>query len=327
MRRFILALLLLYPIPLHAQALQDPASDRPAEMDRFLAQLLATDDGTSEVSSPAAPAPEPTLPPTTQDRERQAFAQYRETGRPPIIATAEGRSHPFGHGSVELVCIPDRACDVVLEAGEVIDGLAVGDPEHWQTTFLTEGTSAEEAIPHILLQPTDPDLRTNLVIVTSRRTYHVELRSPPQDELTGEDTIYHHLEWWYPESWGQRIRQKLEIEQTPPPPPPGPFDIPVGSLEELDFGYDVEVPRRRARRLPWSPVTVFDDGDRLYLRLPPAAQAHDLPIVLGRTDDGTTYPVNAHVQGEWIVLPSLVEELELVLGAGDDRRFLRIHHQ
>lgn len=33
--------------------------------------------------------------------------------------------------------------------------------------------------PDILVKPTDPALRTNLVINATKRTYHVELRSTP----------------------------------------------------------------------------------------------------------------------------------------------------
>ena len=309
------------------------AADRPEEMDAFLARLLAT----STPSSPEPVASEPALPATPTDLEREAFETFRDSGDAPIVATPDGLLHPYGHGIPTLICIPDRACDIALEAGEVIDGLAVGDPEGWQTTFLTEG-EAPEPIPHILLQPTGADLKTNLVVVTSRRTYHVELTSPPEDELEGDDTVYHHLRWWYPDRWTQKLRGELGADPAPEPEaeatssPEADRQAPAEALEtavelgDLDFGYRVKLPRRRSRRLPWEPTSVFDDGRNVYLHLPPVARATDLPVVLGRAPDGSTFPVNAHVQGSWIILPALFEELELVTGSGDERRFLRIHH-
>lgn len=319
-------------------------ADRPEEMNAFLARLLAS-------GGPAPPAAEPALPPTRTDLERRAFETLRDSGHAPIVATPDGVLHPFGHGTPTLVCIPDRACDIVLEAGEVLDGLAVGDPARWQTTFLTEGS--DEPVPHILIQPTESDLATNLVVVTSRRTYHVELRSPSEDDLERDDTVYHHLSWWYPDRWTRKLRREVE-SPTPRSEPvatntqsepeaavssdsSSPTSSPVAiDLDRLDFGYEIDPPWRRSKRLPWTPTSVFDDGRNVYLHLPPEARATDLPVVLGRAPDGSTYPVNAHFQGDqgdqgghegggdWLVLPALFDEIELVTGSGSERRFLRI---
>lgn len=314
------------------------AADRSQEMDAFLARLLASSD-------PSPASSEPPMPPTREDLERDAFGALRDQGHAPIVATPDGLLHPFGHGTPKLTCIPDRACDVALEAGEVIDGLAVGDPANWQTTFLTEGVGPDP-IPHILLQPTGANLKTNLVVVTSRRTYHVELTSPPEDELARNDTVYQHLAFWYPERWTRKLRHNLKQDtpDTPassaesawqaqdPPDPSEPASLPETAvdLDRLDFGYEIDFPWRRKRRLPWKPTSVFDDGRNVYLHLPPVARATDLPVVLGRAPDGSTFPVNAHLQGargDWIVLPALIDEIELVTGAGDERRFLRIRHE
>jgi type IV secretion system protein VirB9 len=45
---------------------------------------------------------------------------------------------------------------------------------------------------HILVKPTRPDLVTNLVINTDRRTYHLELRS-------AEKTYMASVSWAYPQ--------------------------------------------------------------------------------------------------------------------------------
>jgi len=99
--------------------------------------------------------------------------------RPVALPTA--KVFPFGKEVPEVRCLPFRTCDLELQAGEVIDALVVGDPERWSSEVLFEGS--EVTTPHVVLKPTDYDLRTSLLVVTSRRTYHVSLTSPVEDEV------------------------------------------------------------------------------------------------------------------------------------------------
>jgi hypothetical protein len=60
------------------------------------------------------------------------------------------------------------------------------------------------------------------------------------------------------------------------------------------------------------------------VRLPEQALRGELPVVLGVLADGTEVPLNARLDGEWWVVPTLFERAELVLGSGKARRWLRI---
>ena len=231
-------------------------------------------------------------------------------------------------------CLPLRACDLALEAGEVVAGWALGDTERWLTDELTEGTGSTARV-HLLVKPTDFDVATNLVVVTDRRTYHLELESPSygevhDDSADGPATAYDGaIRWWYPDQLVRRARAKqAEAEKAAAHAATRheqavSLDLPVDPAH-LCFDYTVKRPWRRSRRLPWEPRTVFDDGRQVYLRLPDEARRSELPVILGLLEDGKTYPLNARIDGDWLIVPTLFERAELLLGTGDQQRSLTV---
>lgn len=329
-----------------------PQAQRPPEMDAFMEELLRS------VESQAPPAPLAAVPApaafeevvsgagtaTTPDLgapsaspagpEARALARLEETGQAPVLALPTGRSYPFGLSKPPtLRAVPYRASDIELEAGEEIDGLVVGDPDRWQTSYLFEGKGV--LTPHVLVKPSTYDLATNLVIVTSRRTYHLELRSPSEKDVekeaesarAGEGPSYDaHLSWWYPEEWTTRLRTKeTRKAEAAAVPAASPVATPLDP-GRLDFAYRLRRPHGTRHRLSWEPVTVFDDGTRTFLRLPHEVLAGPLPVLLGRLPSGDTYPLNAHLDGSWLIVPAVLDEAELVVGTGARRRSLRILH-
>jgi type IV secretion system protein VirB9 len=310
-----------------------PPPDPWTEQLLQIQQSIAEVDGLQEQLDHQLAAPQPPLSPepapapqTWEDTERAAYEESKETGRSPILTRPTTRVFPFGREVPTLLCVPDRACDVELEAGEVVDGLALGDASRWQVEQFFEG-EAGALKPHLLLKPIEFGLRTNAVVVTNRRTYHLELEATEETEDGdgAEATPYHHhVAFWYPERWARRLRteeQRRAVEQAQPTAPALPDPLAAGKLR---FSYRIEEPRRKTHRLPWQPVTIFDDGASTYLVLPPEAHESPLPVLLGRLPDGGHFPLNATLHGDWYVVPTLVEEMELVRGAGRERRWLSI---
>ena len=58
---------------------------------------------------------------------REAAQQFATTGKAPVIERSDSVVYPFGESQPVLQCTPLRACDVELEAGEVVHGVALGD--------------------------------------------------------------------------------------------------------------------------------------------------------------------------------------------------------
>src|SRR3546814_10347273 len=65
-----------------------------------------------------------------------------------------------------------------------------GDTVRWIIGDTLSGAGVSRRV-HILVKPTRPDIMTNLVINTNRRTYHLELRATPA-------TYMEAVSWSYP---------------------------------------------------------------------------------------------------------------------------------
>lgn len=303
--------------PLPAQLTPPPPEEDPPRGagEELATELAALQDSIDQLAGDLETAPAGSVP-SEETAERRPFEELRTTGRAPVLARPTGVVYPFGETVPTLVCAPDRACDLELEAGEVVDGLALGASDRWEVTQFFEGEG--EVTPHILLKPSDFGLRSNLVVVTNRRSYHLELEAvePGAEEAPA---FHHHVAFWYPERWAERFRSEAEAKSSSAREEvlPEAFD-PRG----LFFGYELREPRRPSRRLPWRPVAVFDDGERIFLKLP--AEARPLPAVLGRLADGSRVPLNETYEGDTFTIPVLVPELELVSGSGKGRRSLVI---
>jgi type IV secretion system protein VirB9 len=318
----------------------------PGSFARMLAALAAAGeaepagDAVPDSAPDGAPSPTRAADPSRQsalfapDALAEALAAYEATGEAPILALPIEQSYPFGHDVPVLRCLPLRACDVELEAGEQVVGWALGDTERWLAEQLVEG-AGPTARAHLLLKPVDFDLATNLVIVTDRRTYHLEVESPPETEVRDRQPgdpppgYDGRVSWWYPDDYVRRVTDRRAVEETrrerEAAERRGAVELQASfSPADLSFAYDVVEPWRRSRRLGWRPLTVFDDGKRVYVRLPERALRGELPVLLGVLADGDQVPLNAHLEGEWWVVPALFERAELVLGTGKARRWLRL---
>src|SRR3546814_11181367 len=74
--------------------------------------------------------------------------------------------------------------------------VAAGDTVRWIIGDTISGSGATARV-HILVKPTRPDIATNLVINTDRRTYHLELRATPA-------TYTASVSWTYPQRAEER---------------------------------------------------------------------------------------------------------------------------
>lgn len=90
------------------------------------------------------------------------------------------QQYPFAEGALyQLYAAPGEVTDIALEPGEQLAGtgpVAAGDTARWIIGDTTSGTGA---LANILVKPVRPDIATNLVINTDRRTHHLELKATP----------------------------------------------------------------------------------------------------------------------------------------------------
>jgi type IV secretion system protein TrbG len=225
--------------------------------------------------------------------------------------------YPWSEGALyQVYAAPGEVTDIVLEPGETLAGtgpVAAGDTVRWVIGDTESGAGAAKCV-HILVKPTRSDLRTNLVINTDRRTYHLELRATPATYMAS-------VSWRYPAGDLVAIHQSeadaaaLALQRSQND---GGLD-----LDHLSFGYKIKGPRP-----PWRPVQVFDDGRQTFIEFPPNVTQGDMPPLFVIGPDGkSTELVNYRVQGQHMVVDRIFQVAELRMGDKHTEQRVRIERE
>jgi len=201
---------------------------------------------------------------------------------------------------------PGQVTDIALQEGERLVGpgpVAAGDTVRWMIGDTLSGSGATQRV-HILVKPTRPDITTNLVINTDRRTYHVELRANSRVYMAS-------VSWSYPQDELIALRQ-AETDAAQAAPIAGGITI-----ENLNFDYRIS-----GDRPDWRPLRVFDDGQRTLVEFPPEIAQGEMPPFFVIGEEGEAELVNYRVNGRYLIVDRLFHKAELRLGAG--RRQVRV---
>ena len=210
--------------------------------------------------------------------------------------------YPWSEGALyQVYAAPGQITNIALEPGESLTGagpIAAGDTARWiiGDTVSGSGTAAQV---HILVKPSRPDITTNLVVTTDRRTYMIE--------LCAREALYMpSVAWAYPaQPAGQR--------QTVPAAP----IIPVEAARNYRYGLTGDNP-------PWKPVSVFDDGRRIYVVFPRGIVQGEMPPIFVIGSDGETQIVNSRIHQNILIVDRLFGAAELRLGSGKQQQTVRI---
>jgi type IV secretion system protein VirB9 len=217
------------------------------------------------------------------------------------------QQYPYTDGALyQIYTAPGQVTDIALQEGEQLVGpgpVAAGDTVRWIIGDTVSGTG-EAARVHILVKPTRPDISTNLIINTDRRTYHVELRATPSTWMAS-------VSWTYPHDQLIALRA-AQAERA--------RDMPLASgidVASLDFRYRID-----GDRPDWRPVRVFDDGRQVYIEFAEGVARTDMPPLFVTGDTGDTELVNYRVAGRYMIVDRLFSRAELRLASG--RRVARV---
>jgi type IV secretion system protein VirB9 len=218
--------------------------------------------------------------------------------------------YPFVDGALyQVYASPGQITDIGLQPGEQLVGsgpVAAGDTIRWIIGDTESGTGATKQV-HILVKPTRPELMTNLVINTDRRTYHMELRSTPSTYMAS-------VSWQYPQDQLIALRRQNAEAQASQPVANG-ID-----LASVNFRYEVT-----GDRAPWRPLRAFDDGKQVFIEFPRGIGQGEMPplFVVGPEGD-TSQLVNYRVRGNFMIVDRLFAAAELRLGADKSQKRVRI---
>jgi type IV secretion system protein VirB9 len=208
--------------------------------------------------------------------------------------------YPWSEGALyQVYAAPGQITNIALEPGESLTGagpIAAGDTARWIIGDTESGAGLSRRV-HILVKPTRPDITTNLVITTDRRIYMLELRAEAKPYMPA-------VAWAYP---------------TPPASQRVPATpvIPAATARNYRYGITGDSP-------PWRPVSVYDDGRRVYVEFPRGVAQGEMPPIFVLGSDGEPQIVNSRVYQNILIVDRIFGAAELRLGSGKQQQTVRI---
>jgi len=270
---------------------------------------------------PAIPAaitddrPKPVLTPPAWTVARGGTAASTATGRVENANTAarveprrEGyynaiQIYPWSEGALyQVYAAPGQISDIALEPGESLTGagpIAAGDTARWIIGDTESGSGVTRRV-HILVKPSRPDITTNLVVTTDRRTYMLELRS-------GERPYMPAVAWAYPQP---PANQRQSVPATPIIP----------AVAARNYRYALT----GSSNPPWKPVAVYDDGRHVYVEFPRGIVQGEMPPLFVIGPEGEAQIANSRIYQHILIVDRLFGAAELRLGSGDKQQTVRI---
>jgi type IV secretion system protein VirB9 len=209
----------------------------------------------------------------------------------------------YGEIQPSVVCSPLQVCDIELEPGEIVRDVLVGDTVRWKVEPATSGAPGAQAM-HLIVKPSEAGLVTSMVVTTSRRTYHIQLKS-------------HHSQYMarvgfdYPEDISARfaeINARVEASVVPG------ADVPA---DQLNFSFHMSGSAR------WRPTRIYSDGSKTYIQFPSAVSGQDAPVLFV-VSGGQNRIVNYRMNGTMMVVDYYVDQAILVSGVGSRQQKITI---
>lgn len=201
----------------------------------------------------------------------------------------------YGEVQPSVVCSPLQVCDIELQAGEVIRDVLVGDTVRWKVEPATSGAVGGQAV-HLIVKPSEPDLVSSMVVTTSRRTYHIQLKSHQTQYMA-------RIGFEYPDDVNQKLAEinaRMDANTIPGAGVPA---------ESLNFGY------RTTGRARWKPTRVYSDGAKTYIQFPSSLASQDAPVLFV-VSGGENRIVNYRVKGTMMIVDYMVDRAVLISGVG-----------
>jgi type IV secretion system protein VirB9 len=225
-----------------------------------------------------------------------SFAALAVLGCSAASGAADHRIRSLAYDSdhiVQIIGKPGIQSTIEFADDERIENVAVGDSNAWQIT-------PNHRASLLFVKPLAPRSRTNMTVVTDRRTYMFDLVAG--DKWT---TPVYALKFSYPnDKRAESAVKPSESAQAPTLAVP-PETQAVATAEKLHFdwrskGYGKLVPAR-----------IFDDGNAVYLAW---NKETPLPAILTVSEDRKEGPLSYKMNGEYIVVSPIPQNMVLRYG-------------
>jgi len=235
---------------------------------------------------------------------------YLNNGQADVITRPDGTIlFPYGLAPVNLTAKRMMYSKIVLQEGEKIMSAAAGDTTRWNILPDYIG-NASAYTPVVLVKPFMGGLQTSLSIITDKRDYDITIQSVDTDDYMPRIGFY------YPQDKADAINVGL---------PPDKIENNEGlqpkiNIENIKYDYQT----RGDQRLSWYPTRVFEDGNKVFIRMPDHVDHAQLPVFMAIDQSGQTEAVNYRYFKPYYVVDTIFDEGVLVLGTDKYRQIVKI---
>lgn len=183
---------------------------------------------------------------------------------------------------------------------EMIENVAIGDSAAWQV-------QPNKAQTIIFVKPLDPIARTNMTVVTDKRTYLFDLVASPKS------SALYVLQFRYPElekaAEEARLAAAAEADAQAALAAAEPAESAAAAPDpsKLNFAW------ASAGKAELLPARAYDDGDAVFLTWPVGMP---IPAILITNPDGDEGPVNYTTRGDTVVVDGV--PAQIILRSGRD---------
>ena len=197
----------------------------------------------------------------------------------------------------EIWVSPDYSTRIELNPDEDITYVGGGDTTNWKIDMSKGG---EKSATSVYIRPVESDIKSNLIIQTTKRTYTFL--------INGDEKLYNIIiKFTYP------IDAGISVYRT---------DSSIPSILENGVSGSVETNTSDIRNIitnykitpdtyDWSPVGVYNDGKKTYIKFKETMSESTILVVKGST--GKLEEVNYHQEGNVIRIDRVVKSGQLKL--------------
>jgi type IV secretion system protein VirB9 len=185
---------------------------------------------------------------------------------------------------------------------EMIENVAIGDSAAWQV-------QPNKAQTILFVKPLEPAARTNMTVVTDKRTYLFDLVASPRN------SALYVLQFRYPELEKAAEEARLaaaaeaEAQALRAAAAPDPADPATAAADPAKFNFAWAT----AGTAELLPTRAYDDGDAVFLTWPAGTP---IPAILITNAEGDEGPVNYTTRGDTVVVEGVPPQI--ILRSGRD---------
>jgi type IV secretion system protein VirB9 len=246
---------------------------------------------------------------TSKMEINQKIDNYLNKGRADVISRPDGTLvFPYGLAPVRLIAKSMMYSKIILQEGEKIMSAAAGDTTRWKISPSYIGDISSYT-PVVLIKPFMGGLQTSLSIITNRRDYDITVQSVDSGDYMLRIGFY------YPEDKADAIHVGL-----PPDKIEGNGKQPNINIENIKYDYRI----KGDRNISWYPQNAFEDGRKVFIRMPQQVDQTELPVFMTIGRGGQTEVVNYRYFKPYYVIDKIFDRGVLILGSEKYRQMVTL---